>query len=275
MRLAVSNLAWKLEDTPKALRTLKASGVSGVEVAPTRIAEWDVLSDKMLQDYRRDIENAGLVVSSLQAVLFGKPDAILLGNEAGFRRMLDHVKYVADIAEALGARVLVFGAPRNRSRGAMAEPEALALGRERLSYMGDILLGSSVVIGIEPVPEIYGGDFLTSAQEVIDMVTAVGHPNVGVHLDTGCVKLGGGSIADAIGAAGTKLCHFHAAEPNLGNFSAPAMDHEAAGRALHAGGYRRWVAIEMREAASDALKAVEQAVRWVHRAYDLPAHPVQ
>jgi sugar phosphate isomerase/epimerase len=267
MRLTISNLAWQVQETATALRLLKGLGAGGVEVAPTRIADWDQLNEKLLRDYRSRVEEAGLAVSSLQAILFGKPNATLLGDGDSFRLMLEHMATVADIAETLGAGVLVFGAPRNRLRGALRENEALELARERFGQLGDLLERRPVVIGIEPVPPTYGGDFLTSAQSVLGMVESVGHRSIRVHLDTGCVKLGGDAIADAIHAAGDRLCHFHAAEPNLGDFAAPAMDHAAASKALGEVHYQGWIAIEMREAPTEPLKAVEQAIRWVSDTY--------
>ena len=132
MRLAVSNIAWNMDDTARAFPMLRELGVHGVEVAPSRIAEWHDLNETILRDYRRRVEGAGLAVSSLQAILFGKPTALLLGDDNGFRIMLDHMSYVADIAEILGARALVLGAARNRSRGGRTEDDALELGRERL-----------------------------------------------------------------------------------------------------------------------------------------------
>ena len=126
-----------------------------------------------------------------------------------------------------------------------------------------------MVIGIEPIPPVYGGDFLTSARSVIDMVDLMRCTNIRVHLDTGCVKLGGDAIAEAIHGAGKKLCHFHASELDLGNFAAPVMDHVAASKALRDEKYEGWIVIEMRESPTDPLKAVEQAVRWVSNTYSL------
>jgi len=267
MRMAISNLAWKAESTEQALTMLKAAGADGIEAAPTRIAPWEGLTRDALLAYRNRVEAAGLTVSSLQAILFAKPDARLLDDSASFDEMVTHLKRVADMADTLGAGVMVFGAPRNRLRGALAEETALALARDRFRALGDALTGRPLVLGIEPVPANYGGDFLTSAQSVVSLVHAVDHPHIRVHLDTGCVKLGGDSIALAIAAAGNLLCHFHASEPKLASFEQPVADHEAAAKALHATGYGGWVAIEMLEAPADALRAAESAVRWVRRTY--------
>jgi len=267
MRLAVSNLAWPAAAEEAAFGRLAALGVAGVEVAPTRLAPWKELTPAILTDYRTRLEREGLRVSSLQAILFGCDDLQLLSEAGSFTGLCEHIRRVADIAALLGARVLVFGAPRNRRRGDMPEAEAWRLGRDRLRALGEIAAARNTVIGIEPVPAFYGGDFLASWQDVLRMVRELDHPGIRVHLDTGCVGLGGGSIGDAIDASIEWLIHFHAAQPGLAGFAEPAANHAEAGTALRAAAYDNWLAIEMREQEGDALGATETAVHAVLRLY--------
>ena len=125
------------------------------------------------------------------------------------------------------------------------------------------------MLGLEPVPPAYGGDFLTPWQECLAMVRAVDHPGLRLHLDTGCVLLGGGAIAEAVRAGAPWLAHFHAAEPQLGFFGAPVADHVAAAEALIGAGYTGWVSIEMREAAEWAAD-LPRALAWVQETYRDP-----
>jgi sugar phosphate isomerase/epimerase len=263
--IAVSNLAWPLAQEAAAFASLGASGVQGVEVAPTRIAPWDDLDAPVLADYRRRIADAGLAVSSLQAILFGRPDLQLLDDDPG--PLIAHISRVVRIAAALGARVLVFGAPRNRLAGPLTAEAANARACTRLAALGAIAAAEGVVIGVEPVPAAYQGEFLTTWQEVHAMVKAVAHPGIGVHLDTACVMLGGGSIGEAIVACAPVLCHFHIAEPALANFKMPAADHPAAATALAAVGYCHWCAVEMRETPEDAIGALGGAIDFVRIHY--------
>jgi sugar phosphate isomerase/epimerase len=263
--IAVSNLAWPPAMEAEALALLSANGVEGVEVAPTRIAPWENLDAPLLDDYRRRINDAGLAVSSLQAILFGRPDLQLLDENP--QPLADHFSRVVRIASALGARVLVFGAPRNRLPGNLSTEAAFARARERLAELGRVAADAGVILGVEPVPASYQGEFLMTWQEVRTMVAAVDHPGVGVHLDTACVKLGGGSIGEAITACAPVLCHFHIAEPALASFEQPVADHSAAALALAAVGYDRWRSVEMREAAADPLDCLAQAIGFSRAAY--------
>jgi sugar phosphate isomerase/epimerase len=272
MRLAVSNLAWPAELGDLAIDRLVTLGVTGVEVAPTRLAPWEDLNPTLAHGYRARLADAGLSISSLQAILYGRSELTLLGDRDAFAALAEHIRTVADLAAALGAEVMVLGAPRNRLRGATPILEAWALGRDRLEALGEIAAASGVVIGIEPVPGHYGGDFLTQWRDVLAMVREVDNPGVAVHLDTGCVALGGDRIEEAIAACRDHLAHFHAAQPDLADFAVPAANHTAAAAALRDVGYPGWVSIEMKEQVGDPLGATETAVRAVQAIYDaLPA----
>jgi sugar phosphate isomerase/epimerase len=271
MRLSVSNLAWPTPADDQAFATLADLGVQGIEVAPTRLAAWDGITPARLTSYRARLEDSGLVVSSLQAILFGTAGLSLLGERASFDALLAHMRRVTEIAAALGAGVLVFGSPRNRLRGDMPAVDAWSLAQDRWREMGEVTAAANVVIGIEPVPPFYGGDFLTRWGDVLRMVREVDHPGVRVHLDTGCVALGGDRIEDAVTAAAPWLAHFHAAQPDLASFAEPAANHADAAAALTASNYDGWVAIEMREQPDDPLGATAAAVHTVQALYGLRA----
>lgn len=261
-RLAISNLGWLPAEEKALLPSLAKIGMQGIEVAPSRIADWDLLSDKKIFEYRKFIESHNLVISSLQAVFFGVPNIALLQDGPSFMRLCAHTTRVADIAQALGAGPIVFGAPRVRSRGDLSPEEASAMALERMAALGDIVAAHGSAIGIEPVPPLYGGDFWETADSVIAFVRRLGHDAVRVHLDTACVTLGDGDISAAIAAAGADLVHFHLAEKDLGDFDTPRMPHEAAIAALRRQDYRGWLAIEMKAQGENNAARAETAARY-------------
>ncbi len=268
-RVGVSNLAWAPEAEGQAFALLAERGAAGVEVAPTRIAPWEALTPARLAEFRHGCDGAGLAVSSLQAVFFGRPEVALLGAEEAFAAMCAHMRVLARIAAALGAEVAVFGAPRSRLRGPMPVDEAMALAAERLRVLGAIAAEGGLTLGLEPVPPVYGADFLNHARDIVALVRQTEHPNVRAHLDTACVFLAGDDPAAAIAEAMPILAHYHMAEPELGPFAAPVCDHGAAGRALDAAGYDRWVVVEMKQGPGDGLDQVATAIDYA-RAHYLP-----
>jgi sugar phosphate isomerase/epimerase len=264
--LGVSNLAWAPEQTSDALASLARLGVRGVEAAPSRIAAWDRLDAAAVAEYRRRVEDAGLRLCSLQAILFGRPEVQLLADETAFLAMAEHMRRVAAIAHGLGAGVAVLGAPRSRTRGGLTMAAAEALAAKRLRVLGDIAEPAGLTIGLEPVPAQYGADFMLLAADVRRVVALCGHRAVRTHLDCACVMLGGGDIGMEVAATGAGLVHYHIAEPELGGFDAPVCAHGEAAAALAAIGYTGWTVIEMRE-QPDGLAAVERAVRFAQDTY--------
>lgn len=269
MRLAVSNLAWPAEQESAAVARLAALGVAGVEVAPTRIADWPALTPGVLAGYRGRLADSGLVVSSLQAILFGCSDLLLLGDDRSFTGLCEHLRRVTDIGAGLGGRVLVFGAPKNRLRGQLPIETAWSLAVDRLRLLGEIAAAVDTVIAIEPVPPFYGGDFLTGWRDVLGVVREIDHAGVRVHLDTGCVALHDDSIGEAVAECAEWLAHFHAAQPELGSFARPLENHAEAAAALRASGYDKWISIEMREQQRDPIGEMATAVQTVQHLYAL------
>lgn len=267
MKLAVSNLAIPANAHAGVWSLLAKAGVHGIEVAPTRFGPWRELTSDILHAYRDRIGAAGLSVPSLQAILFGAEGVALLEDTAAFDRLAVQISRVAEIGQALGAGIAVFGAPRQRRRGDMLPEAAFALGVERFGRLAGIAHAGGLVLGLEPVPDTYGGDFLTSWQDVQAMVRAVDHPGLGVHLDTSCVMLGGGSIAEAVQAVAPAIAHFHIAEPRLGPFATPVAEHAAAASALTLAGYQGWLSIEMLEQPEQPLEALFQAIAFAVRTY--------
>lgn len=270
MRLALSNLALP-PGTP--LAALARTGLQGLEVAPTRIAgnpadPWPELTSARLASYRTEAQDAGLEIPSLQALLYGTTGLHLLADEPAFHALAEHLRHVAAMGAELGATLGVFGAPRNRRRDTLTEAQAWSLARHRLTRLGDIMREHGFALALEPVPPLYGADFLTRADDVIRLVAELGHPAITTHLDTACVLLAGDDIAQAItqAAAARGLAHFHIAEPHLGPFATPQSHHQAAAAALQASGYQGWLAIEMLEQPSP-IEAVHQAITYAIATY--------
>lgn len=261
MRLAVSNLALPGSAGPAEWRALAAAGVRGIEVAPTRLAPWEELTPARLAAFREELAGAGLAIPAIQAIFYGVEGLSLLGPAPAFAALRGQLARAAGIGAAMGAGVAVFGAPRQRARGGLGAEQAFSLGAERFRLLAETAFAEGVRIGLEPVPAAYGNDFLASWQEVLAMVRAVDHPGLAVHLDTACVMLGGGDIAEAVRQSAPWLAHVHAAEPQLGPFEAPVAPHAEALAALRAADYGGWVAIEMLEAGEAPLAAVLRAVR--------------
>lgn len=267
-RLAVSNIAWSRNDDA-VLKLVSEAGGEGVELAPGKLGGWVGITPKTVGAYRDLCASFGLVIPSFQAILFGKPDLQLLGEEHAFKAMKTHMARVAELAVAAGARVMVFGAPKNRLAMGRSVEAAEELAKDRLHELADVVWAEGVSIGLEAVPVDYGGEIIKDYLSSLEIVREVGHPGLVFHLDAACTWLAGDSLASAITDAAEELRHFHISEPGLKDFSNPSHYHNDAGAALRRVRYAGWTSIEMRE-TSNPEESIRSAIREVRRLYLSP-----
>lgn len=268
MKLSISNIAWTEATDAEVLSLLANGGVKAIEVAPTRIwPEWEFTqadSDR----YRESLQSQGVTCSSLQAILFKQPDLKLFGNDEQRAALVAHLKRIADLAAVLGAKPMVFGAPKNRDRGELDEKTAFHLAADLFSEVGDYCHQQGVCLCLEPNPVDYGCNFITNSQSGTQLVRTVNSPGFRLHLDAAGMYLAGEEIPQAIEEAADVLEHFHISEPNLGNFVAPKVNHADIAKMLRAIGWDKWVTIEMR-ATEQPVEGVKQALDTVKAIYEV------
>lgn len=260
MHLAVSSIAWTAEEDALVAPLLVGAGVTGVEIAPTRL--WPDLAaarDAAVLHHRDFWREHGLAVPAMQALLFGRDDLQLFGSADSRRAMLDYLGHAARIGALLGCGVLVFGSPRNRRRGPLGHDQAAAIAVPFFRALGDIAAGRGVAIGIEANPVEYGCDFLTSHAELRDFVALVDHPAIVHHVDLGGAQLAGEDPVEVITAA-APLRHFHASTPHLAPPDPESPPLRRAVDTLSRSGYDGWVSIEMRRQEADPAGAVLAAI---------------
>jgi sugar phosphate isomerase/epimerase len=247
VQVVMSNLAWEVAEDPGVAAILADAGVSGIEVAPTKV--WPDLSTVSADDaerYRRSWEQRGLPIVSMQSLLFGRPDLVLFGEAEVTRNLVSYLRSVIDLAAALGARPLVFGSPRNRRREGLALDEAERRAADVFGELADYATTRGTCLCIEPNPTDYGADFVNHAAQGASLVRRVSSAGFGLHLDTGCLTLVGDDVVDAIADTVDVLRHFHCSEPGLAPIGRTGrVDHQAAGTALRRAGYTGYVSVEM------------------------------
>ena len=266
MKLSMSNIAWAPEERLEAYAILAGAGFTGLEIAPALFfheAEDPFLPDTAsARRARVEAADAGLVVVSMQSLLFGVAGAALFeGPEArtvfekGMRRAIA-------LAGRFGIPNLVFGSPaQRRVPEGMAMEQALAEAAEVFRKLGDTAAEAGTRIAIEANPAAYGTNFCTTLDEALAFVDLVDHPAVVPHLDLGAMHMNGdfAGVPARLPALAPRLSHVHVSEPHLVPAPAAAAPLVPVLEALAAAGYARAVSIEMKRPA-EGLVEVRRAV---------------
>jgi len=258
MKLAISNIAWDQHDNPAILKLLNANGVTGIEIAPTKLwRDWEGASYKNAKKYKNMMEDRGFELPAIQAILFGKPE-LQLFDMTSHNSLLEHIKLVSDITNGFGGKVMIFGAPKNRMRGQMAYSEAMEVASELFYKAGEICLEHQCCIGLEHTPVEYGCDFATNVLDAKELVDKVSHQGFRLHVDSAGLHMCGGDISEIIGEVGA-FVHYHISEPMLAPIFGGVVDQAAGIAALRRINYENWVSIEMKPPAS--LDLLERSIK--------------
>lgn len=268
--LAVSNIAY----TGNYIEFLKFvhthTNVSGIELAPAKLNTWDKLSENDIKAFSVECNARGLKIPAYQGVLFEKPELQLFQSNSSFAALKEHFKKLARYSEITETKSIVLGAPNNRllssNLAGKENQHSSSFIVERFLSLSESIKDYNVTIVLESIPSQYGERTFNSYKYCQDIVKAVNHKNLGMHLDTACVELNGDSIYDSIIGLEVSLLHFHVTQPNLGNFSEPESYHKLASKALREISYDNWLSIEMKP-CRDEVKGISDAIDNVVKIY--------
>ena len=258
MRLAISNIAWQPTESERIYPLIAEAGVSGLEIAPglafANAIDPFCPTRAELSHFRRQMDSHRLKLVSMQAILFGASNALLFGDSAArtaFRTGLERAIVLADKLEIPN---IVMGSPRNRAIPAeMERAEAERIACDVFRKLGDMAQAAGTRLALEPNPEAYGTNFLTSTKETIAFAGLVDHPAVTLNFDLGAMRMNGeiGRAKDLCRRGALLISHVHVSEPHL----SPAPHRQSAfgiiARDLIRHGYSGWFSIEMHRIGED------------------------
>jgi sugar phosphate isomerase/epimerase len=223
---AVSNIAWSAEEDEEACRILQATGIQLIEAAPLKLwPEGIPVSPGRIKVEKDRLKAFGLEISGFQALFFTKGHLNMFDPETN-GLLLEYFKQIIRLCSDAGGRYVVFGAPSNRKiPDGMASQQTFDVAAGFFGKSGDYALECGISIGIEPIPTNFGCNFLTTIDEVVDLVVSVSSPGVHLHLDTGEIAANHENIPDVIIKNSSLIRSLHISEPELGDFSVPWPGH--------------------------------------------------
>ncbi len=267
MKLAISNIAWPVEEQDRFLKLIKKLGCSGVEIAPSLIWPDPVGSTSVeRKKFKALIESYGLEIPAIQALLFGREDLGLFRDEAAGRKTADYLKGLCRLAADIGAQVLVFGSPANRKRGNLSMDESFDRASKLLSGVGQTATDLGVYFCIEPLRRSET-DFISTVDEGLRLVDMIDQKGFALHLDGKAVSEEGGDFKKLFKRALPRLRHFHINEPELAEVDTTGeVKHKQMAQALKEVGYSRYASIEMRR-WPDHENVIERSLRFASQTY--------
>ena len=268
MKISISNLAWDPVFDNQVAELLHKYHIFGVDLAPTKIWSHPVsISRADILKYHQFWTAKGISVVGIQSLLFGHPEMEIFKDNNTRNDTLEYLRNISRLSHQLGARVLVFGSPKNRLVGTLEKSEVNKIATAFFSKVSDVCQHYNLIFCLEPNPVQYGCDFITTHQEAIELVKMINHPAFRINLDISTMTINGEDYLKTITAALPRSGHIHISEPNLVSVGEGITDHVKTASILNSLNYEGWISIEMKGQPGDTLTAVEKAVKYVTNIY--------
>ncbi len=240
MKIGISAFAWTAEFTSQHLRLLpaiKEIGLAGVEIPMFQPEKLPVTG------IRRACEQSELECT-VCAIL--PPDMNPIDEDQDNRHKAhEHLRRCIETSAEMGAKLV--GGPLYAPIGYLPHHRPSAdefkWAVEAFQPFGAYLDSNQMTLSIEPVnrSETF---FLRTAAEARRLCEAVGHPRIGVTIDTFHANIEEKSVASAIRSLGPNLTHLHISENDRGLLGQGHVDFSAIVAALRDSGYEGYLMIE-------------------------------
>lgn len=262
MRIAISNIAWDVEEDEAVASLLHRYDIDAIDIAPGKYFPDPInATNEEISSVKDWWLKRGIEITGMQALLFGTTGLNIFGSETSQDAMLSHLAAVCHIAKGLGAARLVFGSPKNRDRSGLTDEEAMKAAILFFQKLGDIAQFNDVVICLEPTPVCYGANFMTTSAQTSDVVRQVDHPAIKMQLDIGALTINHENAASVVQECASLISHIHASEPDLVPLGDCKTDHIEIATVLSRHLPDHLVSIEMLAAKNEPhIESIERAL---------------
>lgn len=269
MKIAISNLSWESKEDKKVLNLLKKYHIKGVELAPTKIWESPTKTpEREIRKYKKFWNDRGFTTTSITSLLFGHPELTIFKSKNARNKTLDYLVEMARVGGLLGAKVMVFGSPKNRLRGKLKKSETQKIAMDFFRKLADKIKQYHINFCVEPLGQTYSCDFITTVKEAVKLIQEVNHPNFKSHIDIGSIEGNKENYKEALELAKSCMVHFHISEPGLKVIPANLVNHKLAAKILRSLNYNNWCCIEMPLAKeTEHLYTIEKTLQFAQETY--------
>lgn len=254
-------------DWKKQCEFIASVGYEGIEIAPFTLA--DDLSEfgkGKRQEYRKIAQDSGLTVLGLHWLL-AKTEGFHLttSDQDTLDRTEAYLKFLATLCQDLGGNLMVLGSPQQRNlvEGVSAQ-QAMDNAVGVLSRCAKHFDECGVTLCFEPL-STQETDFCVSAKEGMDLVEAVNHPSVQLHLDVKAMSSETDSIPEIIDRFAASTAHFHANDVNLRGPGMGDTDFVPIFNALKDSVYNGWVSVEVFDYKPGAEATARESIQYMKK----------
>jgi sugar phosphate isomerase/epimerase len=249
MRVAISNIAWDVNEDGLVAKLLNLYKIDAIDIAPNKYfpKPAEATTHDVIQVKKWWLAQ-GIELTGMQALLYGTNGFNIFGSPAIQTSMLTYLTEICRIGSILGASRLVFGSPKNRDCSGLNENETTDIALHFFKKLGDIAQSYGV--------------------ETALFVELLCHPAIKMQFDVGALTINRESSDHILKHYAHLIGHIHLSEPNLIPIGDGNTEHSTIADLLELFLPNQVVTIEMLATKNEPhLESIERALNFAISRY--------
>ena len=268
-KLSVCNELYEQTDFAESCRSMKRAGWDGIEIAPfTLQKDASYLPAGRRREVRDIIVSEGLEFVGLHWLTVGPEGLhVTTPDEAVRRHSWDYVRRLVDLCGDLSGGtggIMVFGSPNQRkTTGGLNSEQAKANYIEGVQSIAPQLEARGVTFCVEALPRAQC-DVILTLDEAVEVVEAVGSPNVQTMFDSHNAIDEASPHAEIVARHWNRIRHIHVNELD-GSYPRPAggYDFKPVLQIAKDRAFPGWVSMEVFDFTPGAEKIVTESIAYL------------
>ena len=237
MKLCISNIAWKKDDSLKVYEFLKTNNIDAIEIAPSIFKEEPYDNTNEIKSI---LEGLGFNISSMQSILFKREENIFY-SEKEMETTLNYLYKCIDFACSIKCKNLVFGSPKNRN---VNNDKEYKRSIKFFKKLNEYLSLKKIYLALEANQTIYNTNFLNTTSEVLEYLKELNCSHIKLNLDMGTIIQNNENL-DILKDNISNISHVHISEPYLEVIKKRKI-HKELLKILKEYNYDKYISIEMK-----------------------------
>ena len=222
-KLSVSHLGWASSENEKTVNILKSLKINYIDIVLSKyFPNLENINRRKLINIKNYWKKHSVNIYGMQSILFGYENLNIFQNKLQRDKLIYLLKKINFAAEILGIKKITFGCPKNR----MIKQDKYNK-KVSINFFRDVslILGKNITLCIEPIPLIYGNNFLRTTEETAEFVKKINRKNIKLQLDTSCIKINKECLADIVTKYKSIVGHIHISEKNLNRIKKTKLNY--------------------------------------------------
>ena len=221
-----------------------------------------------IENYRRQVEKAGLKVLGLHSLFFNQPGLGLFREDDVRDKTLGFLAYLSKVCVDLGGKTLVYGSPPARKRNKLSIDQA---DEQTVLFFQDLsrqIESHGTCFVLEALSE-KETDYVHSARHAYQISKTVDRRHLRCHFDAKAIVDANEDRIEIFEEIAPWLVHFHANDPGFGILGETSeVNHPLLGDLLKKINYTGYISIEQRMLDIDnPLAAIRESYTVLKESY--------